>query len=206
MSGIHDVQFPMRLALGAVGGPERRTEILSLASGREVRNSAWAQARRRWDVGGAVSDLADLHALLSFFEARQGRLYGFRFRDPMDHASAPPGASISPDDQILGVGDDVRLTFQLTKDYGGTSRTITRPVPSSLRVALNGIEQVSGWTLDADSGQVNFAFPPVAGEVVSAGFEFDCPVRFESDRLEGVIEAFGAGRIVSVGLIELIQE
>jgi len=85
MSGFHDVSFPMRLALGAVGGPERRTEVLALASGREVRNAVWARSKRRWDVGGAVTDLAGLQALLAFFEARMGRLYGFRFRDPLDH-------------------------------------------------------------------------------------------------------------------------
>lgn len=204
MSGFHEVQFPMRLALGAVGGPERRTEILTLASGREVRNAVWAQARRRWDVGGAVSDLAGLHTLLSFFEARHGRLYGFRFSDPMDHESAPPGAGISASDQVLGVGDDAVTVFQLVKDYGGTIRPIKKPVAGSVSIAVDGAQQSTGWSLDTATGQVNFDAPPLAGAVVTAGFEFDCSVRFDSDRLEGIVEAFGAGRVVSVGLIELI--
>ena len=204
MSGFHDVQFPMRLALGAAGGPERRTEVLTLASGREVRNAVWAGARRRWDVGGAVSDLAGLHALMSFFEARMGRLYGFRFRDPMDFASAPPGASVTELDQVLGAGDDVTATFALVKDYGGVLRAIVQPVAGTVRVALDGVELSAGWSLDVAIGTVTFDVAPDAGAVVSAGFEFDCAVRFEQDRLEGVVEAFGAGRVVSVGLIELI--
>ena len=93
------------------------------------------------------SDLGDLHALISFFEARQGRLFGFRFRDPMDHASAASGTAISHDDQVLGTGDDVQATFQLSKDYGGVVRPIVRPVNSSVRVGLNGLEQASGWAL-----------------------------------------------------------
>jgi len=183
MIGFHDIQFPLRLALGASGGPERRTEVLTLASGREVRNAVWAGARRRWDVGGAVSELAALHALLAFFEARRGRLHGFRFRDPVDFASAPPGAPVTEMDQVIGAGDDVTASFALVKDYGGVLRAITKPVAGTVRVALDGVELATGWSLDTANGAVVFDVAPDDGAVVSAGFEFDCAVRFESDRL-----------------------
>lgn len=204
MSDFHDVSFPLRLALGAVGGPERRTEIVTLASGQEVRNAKWARARRRWDVGGAVSDLAGLQALISFFEARMGRLYGFRFRDPIDHSSAPAGEVVSAQDQLIGVGDGVQTVFQLSKDYDGISRTITKPVFGTTRMSLDGTEVSSGWHVEADSGAVIFESAPSNGALIRAGFEFDCPARFESDQIDGVVEAFGAGRVISVGLIELI--
>lgn len=204
MTGFHDVSFPMRLALGAIGGPERRTEIVTLASGGEVRNARWAQSRRRWDVGSAVSDLAQLHELISFFEARMGRLYGFRFRDPLDHSSTLPGEDVSAEDQILGIGDGTQSTFQLCKDYGGVTRSITKPVADSVRIAVSGIEQTVGWTVSPSSGEVTFDTPPSPNTVISAGFQFDCPVRFESDQINGVIESFGAGRVVSVALIELL--
>lgn len=204
MSGFHEISFPMRLALGAVGGPERRTEIVTLASGHEVRNAKWARARRRWDVGSAVSDLADLQALLNFFEARHGQLYGFRFRDPLDASSALPGGAVTATDQVLGVGDGAANRFQLVKEYGGVTRTILKPVAGTVRVALNGAEALTGWSVDTSAGTLLFDVPPSDGEVVTAGFEFECPVRFESDRLDGVIEAFGAGRVVSAALIELL--
>ncbi len=204
MSGFHDVRFPMRLALGATGGPERRTEVLTLASGKEVRNSIWARSRRRWDIGGAISDLAGLHELISFFEARHGRLFGFRFRDPMDHSSAAPGVDISPEDQVLGQGDDVMTRFALQKDYGGTLRVISKPIAPSLRVALDGVELSAGWAYDQNTSEIVFDVPPEIGAMVTAGYEFDCPVRFESDQLTAVIEAFGAGRVASVGLVELL--
>lgn len=204
MTGFHEVSFPIHLALGAVGGPERRTEIVTLASGTEVRNAKWSRSRRRWDVGSAITRLADVQALLNFFEARQGRLYGFRFRDPLDHSSALPGETVSPLDQGLALGDGEVTDFQLVKDYGGTVREIRKPIPGSVRVALDGIEQSGGWSLDATTGVVALDQAPAHGIEIRAGFEFECAARFEADQITGVIEAFGAGRIVSVTLVELL--
>ncbi len=204
MTGFHDVSFPMRLALGAIGGPERRTEVATLASGQEVRNAKWSRSRRRWDVGGAINDFGALQKVLNFFEARQGRLYGFRFRDPLDFSSAMPGDTVSSEDQILGTGDGSRTAFQLVKTYGGVTREITKPVVQSVRVAIDGVAQDQGWHVDGATGLIQFNTAPSAGQTVSAGFEFDCPVRFESDQINGVIEAYGAGRVVSVSLIELL--
>jgi len=204
MTAFHEVSFPMPLALGAAGGPERRTEIVTLASGQEVRNAKWSRSRRRWDVGGAVSNLQDLQTLISFFEARMGRLYGFRFRDPLDYSSADAGTEPGAGDQVLGVGDGTQTTFQLCKWYGAVKRTITKPVDGTTRVSVDGVERSSGWSVSTDTGEIAFDTAPPSGAVVRAGFEFDCPVRFETDQINAVIEAFGAGRIVSVTLIELV--
>lgn len=203
-AGFHDVVFPARLALGARGGPEFATDVITLASGREVRNTARASMRRRWEIGSAISDLAALSVLSEFFEARRGRLFGFRFRDPLDHASAAPGLQVSATDQMLGVGDGDQTAFKLVKRSGDVERRITKPVAGSVIVAVDGVEQASGWSVDPLTGQVVFDLPPSQDGVISAGFKFDCPVRFEEDRLEAVIEAFGAGRVVSLGLIELV--
>ncbi|MEM9226082.1 MAG: DUF2460 domain-containing protein [Pseudomonadota bacterium] len=206
MSGFHEITFPTRLAVGARGGPERKTEIVTLASGQEIRNAVWANSRRRWDIGGAIGNLSDLSELTSFFEARRGPLYGFRFRDPFDHLSAPVGGVVSPMDQIIGTGDGVSLSFQLSKSYGDVVRHITKPVSGTVRVAIDEVELLNGWSVDYTTGTVTFDAPPASSEIVAAGFTYDCPVRFDSDRLEGVVETFGAGRVVSVGLVELIGE
>ena len=203
-TSFHNVDFPIRLALGAVGGPEWKTDIASLASGKEVRNGKWARSRHRWDVGSAVSSLADLQTVIGFYEARMGRLFGFRFRDPLDHSSALPGAEISAEDQELGAGDGTETEFQLSKHYGSLERPIAKPVIGSVRVSVDGVEQHSGWDLSLETGKVRFHTPPASGAEIRAGFEFDCPVRFENDQINGVVEAFGAGRIVSIGLIELL--
>ena len=104
-AGFDDVTFPLPFALGASGGPEWRTEIITLDSGAEVRNGRWSASRRRWDLGSAVATVSDLETLSRFFEARQGRLRGFRLPDPLENSSANLGQPPGPADQVIGIGD-----------------------------------------------------------------------------------------------------
>ncbi len=201
MSGFDDVRFPMKLALAATGGPERKVEVVTLASGAEVRNAVWAGSRRRWDVGSAISDLASLEAVVAFFEARGGKLRSFRFRDGLDDRSCEVGGIPSADDQVIGVGDGEQSTFALVKDYGGHKRSILCPVAGSVSVSVDGV------VVEAlvEGGRVVLDTPPLVGATVRAGFIFDCAVRFDADRLDVNLEAFGAGRIVSVPLVEVLE-
>ena len=92
-SDFHEVRFPLDVSLGSRGGPVRRTDIVTLASGREHRNSRWAGSRRRYDAGLGIRTVDALHTVIAFFEERRGRLFGFRFRDRTDCAPArPPGS------------------------------------------------------------------------------------------------------------------
>lgn len=210
MAAFHEVSFPMSLALGARGGPERRTEIVTLASGREERNSPWAYSRRRWDVGVGVKSRDDLHALIAFFEARRGRLHGFRFRDPVDHRSGAPSAAPTMLDQTLGTGDGAATAIQLVKRYAhggeGVDRPINKPVSGSVLVAVNGVAQTESvdFAVNAATGVVTFTAPPAGGAVITAGFEFDTPVRFDTDALEVSLDAFDAGDVPSAPVVELI--
>lgn len=205
---FHEVRFPLDVALGARGGPERRTEIVALASGREHRNARWAQSRRRYDAGLGIRSLDALHAVLVFFEERRGRLHGFRFRDRADDRSCPPSAEPGPLDQAIGTGDGARTSFALAKTYGSAfapwARAITKPVGGTVRVAVDGVEATAGVSVDATTGLVAFAAPPAAGAAIRAGFRFDVPVRFDTDTLEIDLAAFEAGQIPSVPLIELM--
>jgi len=128
---FHEILFPTSIALGATGGPERRTEIVQLGSGFEERNALWAQSRRRWNAGLGVKTLDDLHAVIAFFEARMGRLHGFRFRDRSDWKSCAPGSAHQPTDQVIGTGDGLTVSFQLKKTYssGGASALSSPPMP-----------------------------------------------------------------------------
>ena len=87
--------------------------MVTLGSGAEERNARWAHSRRRYDAGYGVKTFDALSQVVAFFEERRGRLYGFRWRDRLDHSSAAPGVSIRPTDQIIGTGDGVTATFQL---------------------------------------------------------------------------------------------
>ncbi|MGV7031962.1 DUF2460 domain-containing protein [Methylobacterium symbioticum] len=208
---FHEVLFPLDVALRGSGGPVRLTEIVTLASGREHRNSRWADSRRRYDAGFGIRSLDALHAVLSFFEERRGRLYGFRYRDRVDCRSGPPSRPIDPGDQILGTGDGRSSVFALAKTYGaGPSayrRTIAKPVAGSVRVAVAGRELSPGdFSCDPATGLVTVAggAVPAPGAVVSAGFAFDVPVRFDTDDLTVNLEAFTAGEIPKVPLVEIV--
>lgn len=201
--GFHDAQFPLELGEGASGGPMFSTQVVTSVSGHEQRNSDWAQARLRFDAGPGVRSEDDLGTLIAFFRARQGRAFGFRFRDPFDFSSGGMTGVPLPGDQQIGIGDGIATTFLLTKTYGaGEVRRITRPEAASVRVAINGAEQGAGWTLGA-SGSIEFEVPPPAGALVSAGFLFDVPVRFEDDAIEASLQSWRAGEMPSAPIIEI---
>lgn len=201
---FHEVRLPARLAFGSTGGVERRTDVVTLASGFERRSSPWAMGRRRYLIGANLRSLADMAELTAFFEARRGRLYGFRFRDFADFASCDPGGTPTANDQALGVGDGERTAFSLVKAYGDVARPITKPVEGSVHVAVGGVALAGGaFAVDAATGVVTLDAAPEPGVAVTAGFLFDTPVRFDADRLEVTLESFGAGRMAAVPLIEV---
>lgn len=205
---FHEVRLPARLAFGSTGGVERRTEVVTLGSGFERRSTPWAQGRRRYLIGANLRSLDDMAALTAFFEARRGRLYGFRFRDFADFKSCGPGAEVTAFDQTLGLGDGERTSFQLRKLYGegeeAAERIIAKPVEGSVQVAVGSEELTEGqFEVDATTGVVTLQTAPADGAVVTAGFEFDVPVRFDADRLDVTLESFAAGRMAAVPLIEV---
>lgn len=208
---FHDVRFPTEISLGAQGGPERRTEVVTLGSGFEERNSRWADSRRSYNAGYGVRSLDDLHTVVSFFEERRGRLFGFRWRDHTDWKSSAPSIAISATDQPIGTGDGVAASFQLSKTYGSDFapwvRTVTKPVVGSVLVAVDGVSQSQGTDFITDELNGNIVFQPASipaeGALVTAGFEFDVPVRFDTDRLEVNLQGFQAGAIPSIPIVEI---
>ena len=211
MAAFHETQFPLDIALRSRGGPERRTDVVLLGSGREERNARWAQSRRRFDAGYGVKTIAAIQTVIAFFEERRGKLYGFRWRDRLDYKSCAPDANPAPGDQLIGVGDGSNRVFQLVKTYGAAfapySRAITKPVDATVRVAVGGAEKSSGVDFDTDttSGLVTFrpgSVPP-SPALITAGFLFDVPVRFDTDYLEVDLAAFEAGQIPKIPLIEI---
>jgi len=205
---FHEVRFPAPLSVGSSGGPERRTEIVTLNNGFEERNSPWAHSRRRYDAGLGVRSLDDLAELIAFFEARHGQLHGFRWKDWTDYKSCAPSALPSAQDQTLGTGDGETRLFQLRKVYasGGQSyvRPILKPVAGTVMVAVAGTRVTEpAVEVDAATGRVELAAAPIAGALVTAGFEFDVPVRFATDRISASLAGFAAGEVPSIPVLEV---
>jgi uncharacterized protein (TIGR02217 family) len=201
-----DVLFPIEIGQEASVAPNFSTNIVTSASGYEARNANWSQARLRFDAGPGVRGEAELQALLAFFRARRGPAIAFRFRDPYDYSSNAMSSAPTPADQTIGTGDGAGDRFALVKNYGGgEQRRITRPVAGSIRIAIDGEEQVGGWTVD-EKGVIGFDRPPRSGAAITAGFLFDTPVRFAEDRIEVNRATFLAGEAPSVPLIEVRED
>lgn len=206
---FHEVRFPASLSFGSVGGPERRTDIVTLANGFEERNTPWAHARRRYDAGFGLRSLDDVEALISFFEARQGQLIGFRWKDWSDYKTCVPSAEVSASDQLIAVGDEVTDRFQLCKTYRSGANTycrpVSKPVAGSVQAAIGGdvLREDIDFEIDYETGLMTFGHPPDQDAEVRAGFEFDVPVRFDTDAIMTSISNFQAGEAPNVPIVEI---
>lgn len=206
---FHEVRFPASLSFGSVGGPERRTEIVTLANGYEERNTPWAHSRRRYDAGVGLRSLDDVERLIAFFEARRAQMFGFRWKDWADFRSCLPSASPGPDDQVIARADGQSRIFQLVKTYrsGDQSyaRPIVKPVLGTVVLGIEGTRLYEGvdFEVDITTGRVTLTEAPTAGLEVTAGFEFDVPVRFDTDRIATSVASFKAGQVPSVPVLEV---
>jgi uncharacterized protein (TIGR02217 family) len=206
---FHHIRFPADLSFGALGGPERRTEIVTLANGHEERNTPWEHSRRRYDAGLGLRSLDDLETLIAFFEARRGPLHAFRWKDWADWKSSRPSQPTAPTDQRLGFGNGVQTVFQLRKRYWSGDeeyfRPIQKPVAGTVTIAIADDPKVIGseFTVDYDTGLVTFMTAPDIGALVTAGYEFDVPVRFATDRIAVSLASFNAGEVPDVPVIEV---
>ena len=206
---FHDVRYPTNLSFGSTGGPERRTDIVTLVNGFEERNSPWLESRRRFDAGAGMRSLDDLETLISFFEARSGQLHAFRWKDWSDYKTSRPSHVVTGTDHVIGTGNGVKVAFQLVKTYASGSqsysRVLKKPVSGTVKVAVNGVARVLGtdFTVDLTTGIVTLNLPPASGLSVTAGCEFDVPVRFDTDRISTSMATFQAGQIPAVPVIEV---
>jgi uncharacterized protein (TIGR02217 family) len=195
---FHEVQFPSDISYGSSGGPEYSTDVVITAGGHEQRNVNWSAARAKYNVAHGVKTQAQLEALIAFFRARKGKAYGFRFKDWTDYEAAA---------QTIGVGDGSTTAFQLVRNYisGGVSeaRSIAKPVSGSVSIYLDVVQQLSGWSIDDASGLVTFSSAPSSGVVVTADFQFDVPVRFDTDQLSARLEDYGVNSWNDISLVEV---
>lgn len=196
--GFVETQFPTDISYGSSGGPEYATDIVVSQNGHEQRNINWSEARARYNVAHGVKTKAQLDTLIAFFRARKGRAYGFRFKDWTDY---------KVHDQHIATANGATYNFPLVKTYAShgvtESRRITKPVEGSARIYVNDVEQTAGFSVNYTSGIITFIVPPANGAVVHADFEFDVPVRFDTDRLSATLDAYGVHSWQDIALIEV---
>ncbi|MGA9252608.1 MAG: DUF2460 domain-containing protein [Roseobacter sp.] len=206
---FHDVRFPSSLSFGSVGGPERRTDVVAISNGFEERNSPWAHSRRRYDAGIGMRSLDDVETLIAFFEARFGQLYAFRWKDWSDFRSCKPSLDVTAFDQEITIGDGIQTQFRLVKTYRSGSysyaRPIAKPVAGTVRIAVeqDEMQETIDYNVDLSTGIVTFARAPDPAMQITAGFEFDVPVRFDTDSIQTSVASFQAGEIPTVPIMEV---
>jgi uncharacterized protein (TIGR02217 family) len=211
--GFDEVQFPVDISYGSKGGPGFRTDIIISDSGMEERIARWSNARRKYNVAYGIKSPEQVQSVMDFYLARMGAANGFRYKDFTDFTTASDHRSAhANDDVLLGTGNGTTTTFQLKKLYtsGAITRTrnITKPVTGTTLVALDGVNQTSGWSVDTSTGIVTFSVAPTLGVAVTAGCQFDVPVRFGQevdDALWLTIDAFSIRSIPDIPLVEIVD-
>lgn len=193
-----ETQFPPDISYGATGGAKFSTDVIETFGGWEQRNVNWSQARGQWNVSHGVKVATQLDALTAFFRARRGRAVGFRFKDWADFKAT---------DQIIGTGNGTATAFQLVKSYTSgavtVDRTIKKPVAGTVQVYKNGVLQGSGWSVNTVTGVVTFTAAVANGVVVTANFEFDVPVRFDTDQMDINLDTYNASSWNSIPIVEI---
>lgn len=194
---FHEVRFPTGISYKSIGGPSFSTDVIMLSSGYEKRNANWTYPLERWNLAYGIKTKTDIITARDFFYARKGRAFGFRFKNPDDFSTTG---------EELGEGDGSTTQFQLVKTYtsGGSTltRKITKPVSGQVTVYLSSVEQSSEISIDTTTGIVTFDTAPASGEVVTADFQFDIPVRFDTDHFAITMTTLEA-RSVDLPIVEL---
>lgn len=213
---FQDVRFPEGVSYFAQGGPGWSTFIGTGASGSEYRVSRWALPRGRWDVSFGIRSFANLIEVRDHYMSMRGSLHGFRFKDWSDFSSeagdrdlGQGGADPTMLDQLIGTGDGTNQTFQLRKNYQVgldlVERPIVKPVSGTILIAVNGIS-TTAFSIDDTTGIVTMNTAPTLSHDVTAGFEFDVPVRFGEVVDEAFVLSVDAFDTGSIPQIELIEE
>lgn len=195
---FEEIRFPTDISYGSSGGPEYSTNIVTSVNGYEQRNINWSKPRLRYNLAYGVKSQEQLDTVIAFFRARKGKAVGFRFKDWTDYKATG---------EIIGLGDGNIKEFQLVKTYrsgnGSEIRIITKPVSGTVKIYLDGMLQTSGFTVDYTTGIVTFDTPTVLESEITADFEFDVSVRFDTDRLSASLDAYGANSWLEIPIIEL---
>jgi uncharacterized protein (TIGR02217 family) len=167
----------------ANGGPVYRTTVKQLRGGQERRNSMWADPLRSYSVSLGGRDTDEIQDLLDFVANTEGAAHGFRLKDWADFKSCPPRQAVTALDVPVGTGNGTTYWWRLYKPYGTSyQRRIAKPRTGTLVVAVDGVAVgPTVWFGDYVNGTVVFKNPPLTGAVITAGFEFDVPVRFADD-------------------------
>lgn len=197
MPFLESPRFPDEIAAWAIGGRGFSTTVVETYGGIEYRNAAWSQARGAWEIrnealrsNNPVSPYS-MQALRTLYRCAFGQLYAFRFKDYQDYQDENGGVL-----GTTGLAVAATLSYQMFKNYVlsplSYQQMVQKPVAGTVKVYIQGVLQVSGYTLDTTTGIVTFGSQPTVGNTLTWTGQFDVPVRFASDVPTMGLEMTGA--------------
>lgn len=206
-NGFHNVRFPTDIAPGTQGGPMFSTRITATDGGGETRVQMWSSDRKRYTVGHE-GDAVTGQAIVNFFYARRGRTYSFKLKDWSDYKATHEVMA------YLGNSGSNAL-FQMQKTYPDAVlpyvRRILKPSPDAPVTVRNEafmspVLITSGFTIDYDTGVITIiGGSSNHGDGFSASFEFDIPMRFDTDQLEFTQNSPWHRILVPVPIVEVLN-
>jgi uncharacterized protein (TIGR02217 family) len=195
---FHEILFPEDISYGSSGGPGFNTTIIELSSGHEQRNVNWSEAKATYEAQHGVKTRAQMEELIDFFYARNGKAYGFRFKDWADFSLVT---------ELIGVGDGTNKVFQVIKTYEPAGypyvRTIRKLNPGSITVYNNAVDVTGSVTIDNNTGIITFGTAPLAGHSITVSGEFHVPVRFDIDDMKVTQDQWELMSWPSIPLVEI---
>lgn len=212
---FHNISLPENIAVQSSMGPGFHSFLKRLDSGQERRASRWEAPRRVYRIVSPLRDMDTLYDLYEFIIGRMGSAYSFRLKDPSDYSTGSGGTGTPDfDDVTLGLGAATyKYCFQLFKEYtdNGTTytRNITKPIADTVRVGVSGLEQTSGWSVNETNGVITFSSGIGTGETVTAGCEFEVPVRFSDEADKDFplsFDYYDSGYAQNLSMIEVLDE
>lgn len=194
-----EVRFPESISFNSSTILEFNTTIITAKNGKEFRNINWNNNKMKFNIINGIKTKAELNEILKFFRNVKGKAYGFRFKDWTDFSVTL---------QQIGIGNGEKTQFQLIKTYTTNNTTytrkITKPVISTIKVFLDNVE-TNDFSIDLTTGLITFTTAPSNNVIITANFEFDVPVRFNTDILEISMESINSGKIKDLELIEILS-
>ena len=200
-SFIETPRLPDTISYGSSGGPSFKTFVFTGDSGRDGLVQGWERVKARYDVQYAIRDIVDLRAVVNMFYNCRGKAVGFRFKDHSDF--------VATDEPCIGLVNGVNTTFRLQKRYtsGALSfdRRIFKPVAGTLSVEKNG-SGIGFTSFNTTTGVFTLSSAPIISDVITASFQFDVPVRFDTDEMMVSRENHELLTWDSIPLVEIILE
>ncbi|MGN7618500.1 MAG: DUF2460 domain-containing protein [Ehrlichia sp.] len=195
---FNEIRFPEDISYGSTGGPEFSTSIVETNNGAEYRSVNLSHSRNKYNIIYSVKSEEQLLKLINFFYIHKGRAIGFRFKDWSDYKAKR---------QKIGTGNGEQKNFQIIKTYKvdrhSYVRIITKPVVNTVKIYCNNTLQTDRFFINFSNGQVQFDVAPDDGIEIYADYEFDIPVRFDSDYLPYSIDNYKQYNCNNIALVEI---